>query len=97
MLVTSVHNACGLQLSCSVWSFRVQSSLGDVPRSGTVSRQVVCIVVYCTWCGCRESATCVLSAVSHVTCWLPFVCLLDFDRLCLDKPFRFSTVMYHCM
>ena len=42
--------------------------------------QVVCMVVYRTWCGCRECATCVLSrpTVSHITCWLPFVlCVLD--------------------
>ena len=64
--------------NCPVECCLYGSGVGLGMCSGTASRQVVCMVVYRMWCGCRECATCVLSTVSHITCWLPFVlCVLD--------------------
>ena len=57
--------------NCRVQCGLSGSGAGLGMGSGTASRQVVCMVVYRTWCGCRET-------VSHITCWLPFVlCVLD--------------------
>ena len=62
--------------NCRVQCGLSGSGVGMGMRSGTASRQVVCMVEYRTWCGVCN--VCVLSTVSLITCWLPFVlCVLD--------------------
>ena len=75
MLVTSGHNACGFQLSSSVWSFRVRSSLGNAlgyrEQTGCVHGcQVVCMVVrLCVWLsGCVHDCQVVCMVVYRTWC-----------------------------
>ena len=69
-----MHVGCSCRVQCGLSGSGVRWGM----RSGNASRQVVCMVVYRTWCGCRKCVSCVLSTVSRIACWLPFVlCVLD--------------------
>ena len=58
-----MHVGFNCRIQCGLSRSRVR--FGMRSGTGTASRQVVCMVVYRTWCGCRECATCVLSSQSY--------------------------------
>ena len=69
-----------VDFNCPVQCGLSGSGVGLGMRSGrpTASRQVCAWLCTVRGVGCRECATCVLSTVSHITCWLPFLlCVLD--------------------